>query len=175
MSELEKFLNKWRRCRKCPDLTGPRHHVVLYRGTIPCDVLFVGEAPGKVEDAFGKPFIGPAGRLLNRLIDATVPVSKTYAITNIVCCIPTDVDNKLRQPTKEEAFMCHYRLDHFLQFAAGPQMQVVLLGEVAKKYWPASYSFQCLHAYHPAFILRKGGAESLEFQETVLKLKDFLA
>lgn len=43
-------------------------HVVLARGKVPCDVLFVGEAPGESEDALGSPFVGPAGKLLDRVV-----------------------------------------------------------------------------------------------------------
>lgn len=43
-------------------------HVVLGRGDVPCDVLCVGEAPGESEDVIGQPFVGPAGKLLDRII-----------------------------------------------------------------------------------------------------------
>lgn len=42
--------------------------IVLARGTIPCDVLFVGEAPGESEDVLGAPFVGPAGKLLDQIV-----------------------------------------------------------------------------------------------------------
>lgn len=48
---------------------------VICRGTVPCDVLLIGEAPGESENALGKPFIGPAGKLLDRIVrDALAPV-----------------------------------------------------------------------------------------------------
>lgn len=43
--------------------------VVHYRGAIPCDVLFIGEAPGESEDVVGKPFWGPAGRELDKVVE----------------------------------------------------------------------------------------------------------
>lgn len=48
--------------------SNPRIKVVLGRGAVPCDILFVGEAPGLGENATGKPFMGPAGKLLDSLI-----------------------------------------------------------------------------------------------------------
>lgn len=45
---------------------------MLGRGDIPCDLLFIGEAPGVSEDALGQPFIGPAGKLLDQLIKSSV-------------------------------------------------------------------------------------------------------
>lgn len=45
----------------------------FYRGAIPADILFVGEAPGKSENVIGQPFIGPAGKLLDRIISNAVP------------------------------------------------------------------------------------------------------
>lgn len=57
----------WRGCTAC-SLSVQRSRVVLYRGQVPCDVLFVGEAPGESEDVVGTPFIGPAGKLLDAMI-----------------------------------------------------------------------------------------------------------
>lgn len=58
---------RWEGCTACPLCEG-RSKVVLARGRLPCDVLFVGEAPGESEDALGVPFIGPAGKLLDRIV-----------------------------------------------------------------------------------------------------------
>lgn len=59
---------RWRDCQLCP-LAQQRDNIVLARGTVPCDVLFVGEAPGVSEDALGLPFVGPAGQLLDQVVD----------------------------------------------------------------------------------------------------------
>jgi len=183
---IEDFEAKWLRCKRCPNLLEERHNVVLYRGHTNCpDVLFLGEAPGKVEDAFGVPFKGPAGRLLNKLILETLPEDRTmtYVITNIVCCLPLDADGKIRQPTSEEAENCSDRLFEFYERCL--PSSVVLLGEVAKKYWNAhlakrvGFPLPIIHVYHPAYLLRQGesagtvGFHTLAGKATVLKLRRF--
>lgn len=65
-------VEKWKDCQRCP-LAQQRSNIVLARGTVPCDVLFIGEAPGASEDALGLPFVGPAGHLLNQIIERVLP------------------------------------------------------------------------------------------------------
>lgn len=60
-------------------LCGQATKVCLARGAVPCDILFIGEAPGQSEDALGKPFCGPAGKLLDQLINESV---NQYATCN---------------------------------------------------------------------------------------------
>lgn len=62
---------RWRDCTACR-LCQQRDRIVLARGDVPCDVLFVGEAPGASEDALGLPFVGPAGRLLDSIVDSAI-------------------------------------------------------------------------------------------------------
>lgn len=59
---------KWQNCQACP-LHQNRTQVVTFRGDNPCDVLLVGEAPGRSEDALGEPFVGEAGYCLKEIID----------------------------------------------------------------------------------------------------------
>lgn len=67
MTQYELFATSWRDCQKC-DLHHNRQQVVLARGCVPCDILFVGEAPGQSENSVGKPFVGPAGLLLDVIV-----------------------------------------------------------------------------------------------------------
>lgn len=66
-SRYSLHVENWSDCRAC-ELHLWRRNVVLARGALPCDVLFVGEAPGKSEDAVGAPFVGPAGQLLDAIV-----------------------------------------------------------------------------------------------------------
>lgn len=68
MSPWQHHIERWKDCKMCP-LHRTRRNVVLGRGGVPCDVLFVGEAPGPVEDINGSPFTGPSGHLLNSIIE----------------------------------------------------------------------------------------------------------
>ncbi len=61
-------LAKWHDCTAC-SLHEHRGRMVFARGKIPCDVLFIGEAPGESEDVLGAPFKGPAGKLLDQIVE----------------------------------------------------------------------------------------------------------
>jgi uracil-DNA glycosylase family 4 len=149
---------RWSVCTSCV-LHASRRQVVLGRGDLPCDLLFIGEAPGKSEDVLGKPFIGRSGKLLDTAIEAACLIVHRHKprmyITNIVACRPCDSpqgDN--RPPTPDEIYACNARLRDELH-AAEPKA-VVLLGKVAQKaalrLLPTA---TCL--VHPAYILRQGG------------------
>lgn len=132
---------KWKKCKLC-DLCEGRTQVVLAKGKIPADVVFLGEAPGPSEDVIGLPFVGPAGHLLDSMLkaagyfhtdeDVTAP---RMAFTNLVCCIPRDDDsNKLSEPPKYAIEACAPRLKEFIDLC-NPKL-VVCVGSLAKKYVP---------------------------------------
>lgn len=158
-----------------------RDEIVLYDAkTLPADLLFLDEAPGKQEDATGTPFIGRSGQLLRQMIaqlriDLGKKASPTWAITNSVCCIPLDDEDEIRVPTTEEQQACFPRLVDFL-YLCQPKT-VVLLGEQAKKVWKrsgldkAGFNFTnqlpipSVELRHPAYLLRNGASEKREFSE----------
>lgn len=72
MTPWQSHVARWKDCRRCCLCDG-RKTVVLARGKIPCDVLFIGEAPGDSENVLGQPFIGPAGKLLDEIIREAGP------------------------------------------------------------------------------------------------------
>lgn len=75
MSDWLAHVGKWKDCQRCP-LGRQRHRICLARGDVPCDVLFIGEAPGASEDAIGLPFVGPAGDLLESILaNAFLPLA----------------------------------------------------------------------------------------------------
>ncbi len=84
MAELEEQV---RTCPLC-DLSKTRTHAVPGEGPIDAEIMFIGEGPGQREDQRGRPFIGPAGRLLDELL-ASIDLDrgKVY-ITNVVKCRP---------------------------------------------------------------------------------------
>lgn len=88
-------------CKLC-DLHKERNNIVWYRGTKTenVDVLFIGEAPGKEEDLTGKPFVGRAGKVLDKWIEEAELTS--YAIVNIVKCRPSNN----RKPNPPEIRAC---------------------------------------------------------------------
>lgn len=74
-------------CTRC-DLAPGRTQVVTGAGPVSARVVFIGEAPGAEEDRTGKPFVGRAGRLLDRLLEANGITRDQVFITNIVSCRP---------------------------------------------------------------------------------------
>ena len=83
-AELEREIAE---CRRCP-LHRSRTHVVTYRGSPRPAVLFVGEAPGAVEDRLGVPFAGRSGKRLDRAIDEIGLGPSEYGILNLIKCRP---------------------------------------------------------------------------------------
>lgn len=188
--QLRKHNRKWLHCTLC-SLQEHRNVVVLWRGQIPCDVLFIGEAPGESEDVIGVPFCGPAGRLLDEIIEAAIedvlkvkskhmmqgkPIISThgrytwrYAITNVVACKPVDTSNPesagmIRKPTTKECKACQPRLEQFVEMAQ-PRL-IVGLGLIAAKYLP-KLDCQFIKVVHPAALLRMNAAQySLGFKRT---------
>jgi uracil-DNA glycosylase family 4 len=153
-------------CKRCP-LHRFRKTIVFGRGSLPADLLLVGEGPGKVEDALGLPFVGPSGRILNDAIKVATMLARlvwapSMYISNIVSCRPTDIaGGENRAPTGEEAWACWPRLRQTYQ-DVNPR-KVILLGQIAQKYgrqaWPDAV---CLP--HPAYLLRVGGQENPMFR-----------
>lgn len=179
----------WNNCQKC-ELGKTAHTHVFCRGTLPCDILFIGEAPGKTEDLLGEPFVGQAGRkVLDVWIDEAwlewhdayrhtfgsdtdnVP---TWAITNIVVCRPCDGGGDAnRRPSGTEAANCKPRLMDFLGFAK--PKAIVLLGHTADSFAPA-FTVPVLRLKHPAYILRpeSGGIDGKIDAQERRKLTEFL-
>jgi uracil-DNA glycosylase family 4 len=128
------FTPRWKDCDRC-SLCETRKNIVLARSTheLPCDVLFVGEGPGKSEDIHGKPFWGPAGHLLNNMIARTDLVKYKLAFTNLVCCIPLDDEGQeTEEPPPESIKACLPRLLEFVALA-DPKL-VIAVGRLAEKY-----------------------------------------
>lgn len=181
MSQLEKKLRKkYEGCNLC-DLHKYICQYVFYRGESPCEILFVGEAPGFSEDATGKPFIGRAGELLEELIEETAEITThfTYGITNVVCCIPTEKDElgnqKIRQPTKVEAKSCQERLLYTIN-QCKPKV-VVPVGRVAETHLPLNQMPSGLviqPIQHTAYILRKGGSNSIDYQRNLITMVELV-
>lgn len=187
--DLRKLIKAWHDCARCPLGADPRvKRHVFYRGEAPCDVLFIGEAPGKDENLVGLPFIGYAGDTLDALIEAAadeingythsdpsevlpIPVTFTYGITNVICCMPLNEDGKIRAPKPKEAKTCNPRLVKTIEIAS-PKL-IVLLGKTAVTNFsvPDSLShIPVLELQHPAYINYNGGVGSITYDQNLVRL-----
>jgi len=169
-----RFRKDWAHCCAC-SLCETRFKIALYRGQIPCQVLFVGEAPGPSENVLGKPFVGPAGTLLNDLIsEAAYPF--TYAVTNAVCCYPgRDATGYFNRPTKEQVRACAPRFHAFLALCR-PSL-LITLGALPRNHLllPEKADLTVKNLPHPAKLLRIQNIvkQELEFRRCVHQLNQW--
>lgn len=151
----------------------------FYRGSIPCDVLFCGEAPGKSENVVGQPFIGPAGKLLDGIIDRAIPKTYKVGLTNLVMCIPRAEGEEKVEPDPEQINQCRPRLEEIIQIA-NPKL-IIAVGSHARDALTGGYlhstklppTAKVMHIVHPAHILRQSQAfQGLEIQRVIGELRD---
>lgn len=154
--------------------------------------MFIGEAPGESENVICQPFVGPAGKLLDQIIERALNgTNLTHAFTNLVMCIPRDDDgDKAGEPTDDQIEACAPRLVEFVNMCR-PSM-IVAVGRHAADYtepgtkWKLKFAREYvdhrnLGMYpgagvrvairHPSFILRMNVAQrGLEIQRCVVAI-----
>ena len=156
--QIERMIQNCRRCGLCEQ----RHSIVLGEGNRKASVMLVGEGPGADEDAQGRPFVGKAGQLLDKMFSAIDMRREDLYITNVVKCRPPGN----RTPLDEEAKACLpvLRMQYHL---IAPKI-VVCLGATATRHvydpearitrvrgqWLEKNGTLFLPTYHPAALLR---------------------
>jgi DNA polymerase len=98
---LNEIHNQIMQCKKCP-LHKTKTNYVPGEGSLTPDIFFIGEGPGETEDRFGRPFIGKAGQLLDKIINKMGYKRETVFIGNIIKCRPPNN----RNPLKDEIEAC---------------------------------------------------------------------
>ena len=165
-------------CEKC-ELCKTRTNVVFGRGNEKASLMFIGEAPGEKEDLSGKPFVGAAGKLLDKYLEAVGIDADEYYIANILKCRPP----KNRDPLPEEKEKCIGFLR--AQVAEIKPKLIVCLGRIAAmqlikedfkitaehgKMFKKGDTLICA-VYHPAALLRNPNNKP-QALEDFLKLRD---
>jgi DNA polymerase len=92
---------KYKNCQKC-HLAKTRHNFVYGEGKPDADIMLIGEGPGEQEDLKGRPFVGAAGQLLDKMLKAISLRREEIYITNVVKCRPP----KNRNPLADEIASC---------------------------------------------------------------------
>ena len=162
------------------DLRRTAKTTVFADGNPDADVMFVGEAPGRDEDIQGLPFVGPAGKLLDKMLKAIGRDRKSAYISNILNWRPPGN----RTPTDSEALICLPFIRRHIALAK-PQV-VVLLGGTAAKHlldtkagimrlrgkWTeimldeyGEHTLPALPTLHPAYLLRQPAHKSLAWRD----------
>jgi len=161
-------------CKKC-SLGNTKTNVVLGRGNTNASIMFIGEAPGEQEDLQGLPFVGPAGKLLDLLLEALCFKPEDYYIANIIKCRPPN--NRL--PFEEEAEACIQHLRNQVLLVK-PKI-IVCLGGTAVKYivnreakvtqirgqWIDKKNFCIMPTFHPAALLRDDSKRILMWNDFI--------
>lgn len=111
-------------CTKC-GLCRTRTNAVPGKGSPNAKIIFIGEAPGRSEDERGEPFVGAAGKILTRALEANGMRREDVYITNVVKCRPPDN----RVPTDDERAMCRNYLE--AEIAAIDPEVICVMGNTA--------------------------------------------
>ncbi len=173
MTPYQRHRKRWSNCTKCL-LFKQRRRIVLARGTIPADVVFIGEAPGPSENVIGRPFVGPAGKLHDRIVNAALPEGCTCAHSNLVACFPREAkEDGTNEPPEEAIEACAPRLREFVRLCK-PKL-IVLVGKLARKRvpWECVESRLWVEIIHPAAILRLDISQrSLAVRRSIVAIAD---
>lgn len=160
------FNHRWKGCKLCP-LHQHRNRIVHFRGIIPARICFIGEAPGESEDDLGRPFVGEAGRLLDKMLTICELEDGDFCIVNSVGCVPKrdvmidglpEPERRITAPTKEEVKTCSPRVTELVEYI-NPKM-IVLLGRVAIQTVSSLPDVDLVYLTHPSAILRNGSKPS---------------
>jgi DNA polymerase len=176
-------------CVKCPHLAASRKTVVFGGGNIDAQLMFVGEAPGADEDEQGEPFVGRAGQLLTKIIQATGLSRADVYIANILKCRPDTPGQSAgnRPPTPEERATCIPYLQEQIDLikpkaivALGATAVEGLLGKTLgitklRGNWQTYRGTPLMPTYHPAYLLRNQAmSEKRKVWEDILKVMEKL-
>ena len=173
--ELEEACNSCNKCKLCKD----RNNVVIGVGNKNARIMFIGEGPGADEDIQGIPFVGKAGKLMDKAFQGLGIKKDEVYIANIVKCRPPNN----RNPEKDEETACKEYLNSQIKLV-NPKI-IVLLGSVALKNilgeefgitanrgnWYEKDGIKYIATFHPAALLRDEN-KKIDFWNDLKKLKN---
>ncbi len=182
LGQLQRLLTNFDGCA----LKATAKSLCFYRGADRARLMLIGEAPGREEDLEGRPFVGRAGQLLDKMLTAAGLSEADVHITNVVYWRPPGN----RTPTPQEVLICQPFLERQIELVA-PEI-ILLLGGVAAKAvldvsegimrvrgkWHEAtlgrHTARVLATLHPAFLLRTPAAKRLAWRD-ILTIRSTLA
>jgi uracil-DNA glycosylase family 4 len=180
VSALTELYKEIASCQRCI-LSQARQRAVPGEGPEDAEIVFIGEAPGFHEDQQGRPFVGPAGQLLEQLLDSISLKREDVYICNVIKCRPP----RNRDPLPEEIKTCKPYLDRQIELIA-PRMIVTLGRFSMERFFPGA-KISHIHGqprkvggilyypiYHPAAALHQPKWRQV-IKEDVLKIPQLLA
>ena len=177
LPEIREELGDCRRCKLCEE----RNSIVFGEGNPDARLVFVGEGPGRDEDAQGRPFVGRAGQLLTKIIKAMKLEREDVYICNVVKCRPPGN----RNPEPDEVASCEPFLAKQIR-SINPEV-VVCLGSVATGLLLKLKNFRMgqlrgtfhnyensklMVTYHPAALLRNPAFKKPVWEDMKLVMKE---
>lgn len=166
-------------CTRCK-LAGGRSNLVFGVGNPEAELMFVGEGPGADEDRQGEPFVGRAGQLLTKMIQAMGYRREEVYIANVVKCRPPEN----RNPEPDEMDACKPFLER--QVAAIRPRVIVALGKIAvhallrettaisrlRGRWFTYEGVKLMPTFHPAYLLRSPDEKKKAWEDLQLVMKE---
>jgi DNA polymerase len=165
---LEQVEEAAKLCRDCK-LCETRSNVVFSRGNSKAKLMIIGEGPGQKEDETGLPFVGKAGQLLDKILEAgQISKDEEVYICNVVKCRPP----QNRVPTQDEADACRKYLLAQIDFlkpklillAGSTAVQHILkvkdpISRIRGKWFNYSSGAKVMPIFHPSYLLRNESRE----------------
>ncbi|MFA5900362.1 MAG: uracil-DNA glycosylase [Hyphomicrobium sp.] len=173
LADLRQQLETFEGC----GLKATAKNLCLYRGAEQASLMIIGEAPGRDEDMEGKPFVGRAGQLLDKMLASIGMGEESVHITNIVYWRPPGN----RTPTPQEALACRPFLERQVALVR-PKVVLALGGAAAKHVFDVAegimrvrgkwreidmggYKVQAMASLHPAYLLRTPAAKGMAWRD----------
>jgi len=170
-SSLDELFNAMKQMRDDP-LAKAGTNIVISRGNPKAKLLIIGEAPGPEENIKGKPFVGRAGQLLDKILQAAEfdPDKDVYITNSVFRLPPGEVGKAFRKPTDEE--IKYYRpyvleiirfIDPLIMLLTGNVACQSILGKTGitslRGQWFQMEGRWVMPIYHPSYLLRKPSRE----------------
>ena len=176
---LRLLYEEYKNCQQCP-LSATRTHVVFGSGNPEARLLFVGEAPGFDEDKQGLPFVGAAGQLLTKIIEAMKLKREEVYIANCLKCRPPGN----RNPLPSEIVSCNPILARQIEIIQ--PVIVCALGKFAAQTLLATerpisrlrgqfhnfHGIKLMPTFHPAYLLRNPADKKLVWEDAQKIMKE---
>ena len=167
-------------CQRCP-LARERNHIVFGDGNPRAKLIFVGEGPGFEEDRQGKPFVGAAGQLLTRIIEAIQLTRSQVYICNVIKCRPPGN----RNPEPDEINACFPFLERQIAtirpdficalgaFAAQTLLKTAMPISRLRGRFHEYQGIKVLPTYHPAYLLRNPDKKRDVWEDMKMLMKEY--
>lgn len=184
---LDQLYKPYKKCLRCPLGMLGRKTIVFGEGNPDADLMFVGEGPGRDEDALGQPFVGRSGKLLDKIMELVDLSRQEVFIANVVKCRPPGN----RKPLPTESKTCKKLLllqqikiirpkvictlgSSALEALIEKPVAITRLRGKPIRLHQEKLSTIILPTFHPAYILRNR-KELEKFADDLKKAKEFLS